>query len=242
MDTKDPQHLGKEIGKRQWHTARVKRFLGEPPRRFRLVAPSLADYIDDRLERIDLPDPLPPVTGKDNHRGTVVWGERTWDLPAGPDEARGTPAKKSPHAHYPRFELGEEGEAAWIATYRAAEAALSVGLFRVGSGPHTSQLTDPVEIKEGGEVMMKLDRDAVAVCSARPLSEDEHGRVPSYLADVIDATLYTIHRRAVQRQIQRARSHYRHAPVTPAVDRQTGEILNIGALRSEPRLDSTCPA
>jgi hypothetical protein len=82
----------------------------------------------------------------------------------------------------------------------------------------------------------------VAVCSARPLEEDKHGRVPSYLADVVDAVLVRIHRRAVDRQIARARSLYKHAPVTPAVDRQTGEILNLGALKSEPRLDATCPA
>jgi hypothetical protein len=230
MDTKEPKQLGKEIGKRQWHTARVKGFLGEPPRRFRLVRPSLSEYIDGRLERIDLPDPLPPVTGKDNHRGTIVWGRRTWDLPAGPGEARDVPP----------WYL-DDREAAWIQTYRAVRAAVGVGLYHVGTA-HTRRLTDPVQIKEGGETVKRLARDAVAVCSARPLSEDEDGRVPSYLADVVDATLYTIHRRAVDRQIQRARSHYRHAPVTPAVDRQTGEILNIDALESEPRLDATCPA
>lgn len=229
MDTKEPSQLGKEIGRRQWHTARVKRFLGEPPRRFRLVRPSLADYIDRRLEGIDLPDPLPPVTGKDNHRGTIVWGERTWDLPIGPEEVRGTPARKSPHAA--RFELGEDGEVAWIRTYRAVKAALNVGLFRVGSGPHTSHLTGPVQIEEGGRVMMELERDVVAVCSSRPLEEDEDGRVPSYLAGVTDAVLTEIHRRAVARQIARARSLYEHAPVTPAVDRTTGEITNIGALK-----------
>jgi hypothetical protein len=211
----------------------VKRFLGEPPRRFRLVRPSLADYIDRRLEGIDLPDPLPPVTGEENHRGTVVWGERTWDLPVGPEEARGTPARKSPHAHYPRFELGEDGEAAWIRAYRAVEAALNVGLYRVSApGPHTpSPDGAPVEIKENGRVMMELEPDVVAVCSARPLEEDKHGRVPSYLADVVDAVLVRIHRRAVDRQIARARSLYEHAPVTPAVDRTTGEITNIGVLK-----------
>jgi len=230
MNTKQPSQLGKEIGRRQWHTARVKRFLGSPPRRFYLAEPSLADYIDGRLEAIDLPDPLPPVTGEDNHRGTIVWGERTWDLPVGPEEVRGTPARKSPHAHYPRFELGEDGEAAWTRMYRAVRAALSVGLFRVGSSPHTSHLTDPVQIKEGPQVMLELDRDAVAVCSARPLDEDDHGRVPSYLADTVDAVLVTIHRRAVDRQIEHARSLYEHAPVTPAVDRTTGEVTNIDAL------------
>jgi hypothetical protein len=219
MDTKKPKQLGKEIGRRQWHTARVKGFLGEPPRRFRLVRPSLADYIDRRLERIDLPDPLPPVTGKDNHRGTIVWGRRTWDLPAGPSEARDVP---------PRYL--DDREAAWIDVYRAVRAAVGVGLYHTGT-VHTRRLTGPVQIKENGRVMMELEPDVVAVCSARPLEEDKHGRVPSYLADVVDATLYTIHRRAVDRQIQRARSHYRHAPVTPAVDRTTGEITNIGALK-----------
>lgn len=219
MDTKKPKQLGKEIGKRKWHAARVKGFLGEPPRRFRLVRPSLADYIDGRLERIDLPDPLPPVTGEENHRGTVVWGRRTWDLPAGPGEARDVP---------PRYL--DDREAAWIQTYRAVKAALSVGLYHVGT-VHTRRLTDPVQIKEGGEVMEELNRDAVAVCSARPLEEDEDGRVPSYLADVVDAVLVRIHRRAVDRQIARARSLYEHAPVTPAVDRTTGEITNIGALK-----------
>ena len=231
MDTKQPKQLGKEIGKRQWHTARVKRFLGEPPRRFRLAEPSLAEYIDRRLQRIDLPDPLPPVTGEENHAGTVVWGERTWDLPIGPEEVRGTPARKSPHV--PRFELGEDGEAAWIRTYRAVKAALNVGLYRVSApGPHIPSPSEaPVEIKENGRVMMELEPDVVAVCSARPLEEDEDGRVPSYLADVVDAVLVRIHRRAVDRQIARARSLYEHAPVTPAVDRTTGEITNIGALK-----------
>jgi hypothetical protein len=228
MDTKQPKQLGKEIGKRQWHTARVRGFLGDPPRRFRLVEPSLADYVDRRLEGIDLPDPLPPVTGEENHRGTVVWGRRRWDLPAGPGEARDVP---------PRYL--DDREAAWIQTYRAVKAALSVGFYHVGT-VHTRRLTDPVQIKEGGEVVKELDRDAVAVCSARRLEENQDGRVPSYLADVVDATLYTIHRRAVQRQIARAQSLYKHAPVTPAVDRQTGEILNLGALKSEPRLNATC--
>lgn len=233
MDTKEPKQLGKEIGQQQWHTGRVKRFLGEPPRRFRLVRPSLAEYIDRRLKGINLPDPLPPVTGKDNDRGTIVWGERTWDLPIGPEEVRGTPARKSPHAHYPRFELGEDGEAAWIRTYRAVKAALNVGLFRVGTpGPHIPSPDEaPVQIKEGPQVTLDLQPDVVAVCSARPLSEDEHGRVPSYLADVVDSVLVRIHRRAVGRQIAHARSFYEHAPVTPAVDRTTGEIMNIGALK-----------
>ncbi|MCS4201453.1 hypothetical protein [Salinibacter ruber] len=83
MDTKGPKELGKEIGMRQWGAARMKGFLREPPRRFRLVEPSLSEYMDRRLEGIDLPDPLPPVTDKDNHSGTVVWGRWTWDLPAG---------------------------------------------------------------------------------------------------------------------------------------------------------------
>ncbi len=220
MDTKQPKQLGKEIGRRQWHTARVKRFLGEPPRRFRLVRPSLAEYMDRRLEGIDLPDPLPPVTGKDNHRGAIVWGRRTWDLPAGPSEARDVP---------PRYL--DDREAAWIDVYRAVRAAVGVGLYHVG-GVHTRRLTDPVQIKEGGETVKELDRDAVAVCSARPLEEDEDGRVPSYLADVVDAVLVRIHRRAVDRQIARARSLYEHAPVTPAVDRQTGEITNLDALKA----------
>lgn len=227
MDTIQPSDLGQQVGERLWHKARVKQFLGTPPRRFRLVEPSLAKYIDRRLERIDLPDPLPPITGEDRHAGTVVWGQRTWNLPIGPGEARGTPAHKSPH--HPRFELGEDGEAAWIATYRAVKAALSVGLFRVGSGPHTSSLTEPVQIKDGA-MTLELERDVVAVCSARPLSEDEDGRVSSYLADVTDAVLAKIHRRAVDRLIDRAWSHYKHAPVTPAVDRTTGEITNLDAL------------
>jgi hypothetical protein len=232
MDTKDPQQLGKEIGRRQWHTARVKRFLGEPPRRFRLVVPSLAEYMDHRLEGIDLPDPLPPVTGEENHAGTVVWGQRTWDLPIGPSEARESPARsiKSEAGDDPRH--WQDREAAWTDAYRAVKAALSVGLFRVGSGPHTSHLTDPVQIEEGGRVMMELEPDVVAVCSARPLEEDKHGRVPSYLADVVDAVLVRIHRRAVDRQIARARSLYEHAPVTPAVDRTTGEITNLDALKA----------
>lgn len=230
MDTKQPKQLGKEIGRRQWHTARVKRFLGEPPRRFRLVVPSLAEYIDRRLEGIDLPDPLPPVTGEENHAGTVVWGERTWDLPIGPSEARESPARSIPDD--PR--RWQDREAAWIDAYRAVRAALNVGLFRVGTpGPHIPSPSEaPVQIKENGRVMMELEPDVVAVCSARPLEEDKHGRVPSYLADVVDAVLYKIHSRAVDRQIRRARSLYEHAPVTPAVDRTTGEITNIGALKA----------
>ena len=228
MDTKNPTELGKEVGGRLWHTARVKKFLGDPPRRFRLVQPSLAAYIDRRLNRLDLPDPLPPITGNDP--GSIVWGQRTWDLPIGPSEARSAPVRTIPDD--PRRYT--DREAAWIRAYRAVKAACTVGLYFVGApGQHIPRPAGgPVQITEDSTVMMELEHDVVAVCSARPLSEDEHGRVPSFLADVVDAVLVTIHRRAVDRQIARARSMYEHAPVTPAVDQTTGEVQNLDSLKA----------
>jgi hypothetical protein len=220
-ETLKPETLGKEVGERRWEKARVKDILGEPPRRFRLVVPSLAGYIDKRINQIDRPDPLPPITGKEKHSGSVVWGRRTWDLPAGPDEARDVPSRYL-----------DDREAAWIQVYHAVRAAVEVGLYDVGT-VHARKLTDPIEIRENGEVMKEIGKDPVAVCSARPLDEDKDGRIPSYLADVVDATLYKIHGRAVRRQIQRARSMYKHARITPAIDRLTGEVLNPEQMRAK---------
>ena len=221
----DREEIGQKVGERLWRKARVKHFLGDPVRRPRVVVQSLAEYIDRRIERIDRPDPLPSIHDTD-HSGPVVWGERRWELPIGPDEARGDgyiPCKA--RTSLSSSLMPKEVESIWVYTYRAVQAALSAGLFRVsiGSGEPVAEPArrDPIQ------------PDPVIVYSERPLEEDEDGRVPSYLADVVDRVLYAIHNEAVDQQIQRARSFYSHAPVTPAVDKQTGEVLNLDQLNGD---------
>lgn len=225
----------KAIGKDLWRKARVKRFLGEPKRTHRFVAQSLAAYIDERIEHLKeqgLPDPLPRIG--DTYPADIVWGERTWDLPVSPDEVRDTPARKSPHV--PRYEMGKEGETRWIDTYRAVEAALTHGLYSVGRGHFTRSMGEDVTVVDDPysdpPLTLTLDPDVIAVCSARPLDEDEDGRVRSYLADVVDAVLVRIHRNAVDRRIEHIQHLCRHDDITPAIDRTTGELQNADALAS----------
>lgn len=220
----------KDIAKTLWRKARVKRFLGEPKRTFRLVAPSLAVYIDERIEHLKAqnhPDPLPPIS--DTYSSDIVWGERTWELPVGPDEVQRTPARTSP-----RYEMGYKGEARWINAYRAVKTALEVGLYSVGRSHFTRGMGEDVTYKMDSrdEWGWTLDPDIITVCSARPLDEDDDGRVRSYLADVVDAILSRIHRAAVDDRIQHLQHVCRHDDVTPSIHRRTGEVLNANALAS----------